>query len=272
MAKDPAFLFYSGDFLTGVTGMSMEERGQYITLLCLQHAKGHLSLELINRSVPGLSSYVLEKFQQDDDGFYFNQRLEEEAIKRNKFCKSRSENRKGKENKDMFNICETSVLHMENENVNRDIVNLTNKGVVEKKSNLPAVVTKKRKGKYLSHDEFMQRMDEEGKKPVKIGRELVYLRLDQYQELVKDFGETMVREMILQLDLYKSQNDRYCGKELYVSDERVLRKSWVLKNAKDALLTKTNPGLSDIRKREKVAEEIRKSTEITYYEPKQQPE
>jgi len=136
MAKDPAFLFYSGDFLTGVTGMNMEERGQYITLLCLQHAKGHLTLELINRSVPGLSSYVLEKFQQDEEGLYFNQRLEEEAIKRNKFCKSRSENRKGKENKDMINICETYDKHMENEN---EIVIVSKEGrvkLLEKRANV----------------------------------------------------------------------------------------------------------------------------------------
>ena len=116
MAKDPAFLFYSGDFLTGVTGMDMEERGQYITLLCLQHAKGHLSIDLINRSVPNVSRFVLEKFVQDDEGLYFNIRLEEEAVKRNKFCKSRSENRKSK--KDKNNICETHVEHMENENEN----------------------------------------------------------------------------------------------------------------------------------------------------------
>ena len=40
--KDPAFLFYSGDFLSGTMLMSDEEVGQYIRLLCLQHQKGHL--------------------------------------------------------------------------------------------------------------------------------------------------------------------------------------------------------------------------------------
>ena len=43
MAKDPAFVFYTGDFLNGVIDMTMEERGQYITLLCFQHQKGHIS-------------------------------------------------------------------------------------------------------------------------------------------------------------------------------------------------------------------------------------
>ena len=40
--KDPAFLFYSSDFLSGTMLMSDEEVGQYIRLLCLQHQKGHL--------------------------------------------------------------------------------------------------------------------------------------------------------------------------------------------------------------------------------------
>jgi len=51
MAKDPAFLFYSSDFLSGITDLTMEERGQYITLLCLQHQKGSLSEKTIRLSV-----------------------------------------------------------------------------------------------------------------------------------------------------------------------------------------------------------------------------
>ena len=46
--KDPAFVFYTGDFLTGVIDMTMEERGQYITLLCLQHQKGHFSKKTLD--------------------------------------------------------------------------------------------------------------------------------------------------------------------------------------------------------------------------------
>jgi hypothetical protein len=136
------------------------------------------------------------------------------------------------------------------------------KGELQKNSSLPAV-TKKRKSKYLSHDEFMERMEAECKKQVKIGNGFVYLRP------VKEFGETMVREMILQLDLYKSQNEHYCGKELYVSDERVLRKSWVLRNAQQALSAKNSPVIQDIRKRERIADEIRNNTEFFNPEPQE---
>jgi hypothetical protein len=238
MAKDPAFLFYSGDFLTGVTGMNMEERGQYITLLCLQHAKGHLTLELMNRSVPGLSSYVLEKFQQDEDGLYFNQRLEEEAIKRNKFCKSRSENRKGKENKDMINICETSVLHMENENVNsNDIVlgsNVNNKGIAKIEKNLPAKTNKKtgitwnendpqgmlkmrgHEKKKLTEEQFVQVLIWEGKKAVP-NYELVWLTDEEWDKLVSNLenDKNLAKKAIETVYRYKLENE---GIRQYVSD------------------------------------------------------
>lgn len=155
-----------------------------------------------------------------------------------------------------------------NGNGNGNEYDNSNKVDLQKNSSLPAV-TKKRKSKYLSHDEFMERIEAEGKKQVKIGNGFVYLRPEQYADFVKEFGETMVREMILQLDLYKAQNEHYCGKELYVSDERVLRKSWVLRNAQQALSAKNSPVIQDIRKREKVAEEIRNNTEFFNPEPQE---
>ena len=96
MAKDPAFLFYSSDFLTGVTGMTMEERGQYITLLCLQHQQGKLS-EKTCRLALGLKSLdeipdVMGKFKQDKNGLYYNARLDLEVVKRAKGSDARREN------------------------------------------------------------------------------------------------------------------------------------------------------------------------------------
>ena len=43
MSKDPAFLFYSSDFLTGTMFLSDEQTGRFIKLLCVQHQKGRLS-------------------------------------------------------------------------------------------------------------------------------------------------------------------------------------------------------------------------------------
>ena len=86
MSKDPAILFYTGDFLNGCTDLTFEERGQYITLLCLQHQKGHLSDKTIKLMVGAISSDVLKKFKKDSDGLYFNERMEEEIIKRTQHC------------------------------------------------------------------------------------------------------------------------------------------------------------------------------------------
>jgi hypothetical protein len=80
--KDPAFLFYSSDFLAGVQDLTMEERGQYITLLCLQHQKGRLTEKMIRLCCGNATADVLAKFQQDEDRLFFNQRLEIEVGKR----------------------------------------------------------------------------------------------------------------------------------------------------------------------------------------------
>ena len=80
--KDPAFLFYSSDFLSGVMDLDMLERGQYITLLCAQHQKGHLSEKTIRLSVGSFSVDLLKKFIQDAEGLYYNFRMDEEIKKR----------------------------------------------------------------------------------------------------------------------------------------------------------------------------------------------
>lgn len=92
LMKDPAFLFYPSDFLTGVTDLTMEERGQYITLLCLQHQKGHLTEKTIRLSLGSVSNDVLAKFTKTENGEYFNERLEIEIEKRASFVDSRRNN------------------------------------------------------------------------------------------------------------------------------------------------------------------------------------
>ena len=82
MAKDPAFLFYTNDFLSGIQDLTFEERGQFITLLCLQHQKGHLSDKLIKLSVGNAAADVMAKFRQDSAGLWYNVRLDSEIEKR----------------------------------------------------------------------------------------------------------------------------------------------------------------------------------------------
>lgn len=88
--KDPAFLFYTNDFLSGVSELTMEERGQYITLMCLQHQKGALSPKLIKINVPNISPDVLCKFSKNKNGDLYNKRLRLEIEKRKKHSEKQS--------------------------------------------------------------------------------------------------------------------------------------------------------------------------------------
>ena len=120
MSKDPAFLFYSSDFLTGTLLMSMEQKGKFITLLCIQHQKGHLSEKDMLHICGSYDEDVFTKFQKDEQGKFYNIRLEEEVDKRKAYSESRRNNRKKKE--DINNISSSYVEHMENENENEDLI------------------------------------------------------------------------------------------------------------------------------------------------------
>jgi len=72
--------------------LDMEERGQYITLLCAQHQKGPLSEKTIRLLVGSISVSVLEKFQKNDEGLFFNARLSIEIENRIAFTQSRKLN------------------------------------------------------------------------------------------------------------------------------------------------------------------------------------
>lgn len=120
MAKDPAVLFYTSDFLTGTLTMSYEQKGKYITLLCLQHQKGLLSEKDMYNICSTYDEDIFKKFIKDGDNYY-NERMKNEHEKRSAFSKSRSENRlKGLKTKEKKQKKKSSSYdnHMENVNVN----------------------------------------------------------------------------------------------------------------------------------------------------------
>jgi hypothetical protein len=120
MSKDPAFLFYSSDFLTGTLLMSMEQKGKFITLLCIQHQKGHMIEKDMLQICGTYDEDIFSKFKKDNDGKFYNERLKEEVEKRKAYSESRRNNRKKKE--DMNDISKTYVQHMENENENENVI------------------------------------------------------------------------------------------------------------------------------------------------------
>ena len=123
MAKDPAILFYTADFLTGTAYFTDEQRGQYIRLLCEQHQVGHIPEQHMINICKTYDSPVLKKFIKDDDGNYFNERMETEVEKRKSYSESRRNNRMAKaEKKDMNKHMSNHMsVHMENENINENI-------------------------------------------------------------------------------------------------------------------------------------------------------
>lgn len=106
MAKDPAVLFYTQDFLVGTLTMTNEQVGKYIRLLCLQHQKGKLTLKDLKQYINEEDIEVAEKFQKLDDGFYYNIKLKNETERRKSYSESRRNNR-------MKNISKSYDKHME---------------------------------------------------------------------------------------------------------------------------------------------------------------
>lgn len=134
MAKDPAFLFYPGDWQGGTSTFSRFLKGCYLDVLIAQFNSGHLSLEEI-KTVLGSDfgqawPTLQKKFQKDAAGLFFNEKLDTEIVRRKEYSKSRSDNRKGKTHvKDMNNISETYVRHMETGNETEDAIVIQDRGV-----------------------------------------------------------------------------------------------------------------------------------------------
>lgn len=130
MAKDPAFLFYPGDYVSGTMGMTFEEKGAYMDLLMLQFNRGHMNMHMIQHTVGHLWEQVKCKFIQDEEGLWYNVRLDIEKDKRKTFTESRRNNIKPKNKPKDEPSYETHMnshmdSHMENvnENINKDIIN-----------------------------------------------------------------------------------------------------------------------------------------------------
>ncbi len=90
MIKDPAFLFYSKDWLEGTAEMLPDEKGVYIDLLCHQHQKGSLPFDtkrlarlvgLTENEFDKVWETVKHKFNQEGDRLV-NRKLDQIATER----------------------------------------------------------------------------------------------------------------------------------------------------------------------------------------------
>jgi uncharacterized protein YdaU (DUF1376 family) len=115
MAKDPAFLFYTGDFCTGTQFLTDEQVGKYLRLLMAQHQHGHLTEKQVLHISKSYDKDVMMKFIKDSDGLWYNERLEIEIEKRRNYSESRKKNKQGKKN-----TSKSYDSHMDNKNENEN--------------------------------------------------------------------------------------------------------------------------------------------------------
>lgn len=120
MAKDPAVLFYTSDFLSGTFTMDDAQVGKYIRLLCLQHQKGKLTEKDILSICKAYDVEIWDKFKVED-GYYYNERMYNETIRRQKFSESRRNNAKSTKKQ---STSEAYAEHMETETENRTITKI----------------------------------------------------------------------------------------------------------------------------------------------------
>jgi len=135
MAKDPAVLFYTQDFITGTLLMTDEQRGKYILLLCLQHQKGSLSEQDMLKICGTYDETIWAKFIKEGN-IYFNRRMREESEKRHNYSESRRKNRKNVNDKSINRRIPGEVhmmSHMENENEDESVNIIVSGDLINKK-------------------------------------------------------------------------------------------------------------------------------------------
>ena len=99
MSKNFAFTFYVNDWLGGTMYLTFEQKGAYLELLLLQFNQGRFTLrqaqQVLNTSFTTCWEAIADKFTEEE-GLFFNARMEEVKESRERFVESRRNNRLGK--------------------------------------------------------------------------------------------------------------------------------------------------------------------------------
>lgn len=196
MSKDPAFLFYSSDFLTGTIFMTNEQVGIYIRLLCAQHQHGGIIRKDDFEQMANGHNVIRCKFVETEDGFY-NERLKEVIEKRSGWRESRIKNLSKRHMDSHMDVHMDT--HMENENINTSVLfNLK-----DKKREKPE------KQKFLDD---------------------VFLTAEEHAKLVERLGADRTQRAIEILDNYLGQNEK--NRKRYTSHYKAIL-SWVIKRLEE---------------------------------------
>lgn len=122
MAKDPALLWYWGDWLGGTSTFTRLQKGAYMDLLAAQFNNDSLTMSEIQVILGADFDTcwpVLNRKFKEDNGKFFNERLRNEKIKRMNYTASRRNNLDSIPKKEVHMAPHMSThmdAHMENEN------------------------------------------------------------------------------------------------------------------------------------------------------------
>jgi hypothetical protein len=178
MGKDPAFLFYPGDYLKDTQCLSEKAQVAYDRIMCAHMNNICISQVRLNFFIKKLNEeekeQLMEVLKKVDNGYQIEW-VVLSIENRKAYNESRRRNRKGKGKKksnDMNNTCKTYDEHMENENEIEDVIVIGDEE------------PKKKKDQKHKHGEYKH----------------VLLTEDQYRKLIDDFGVAEVNDMIKELD------------------------------------------------------------------------
>lgn len=225
MAKDPAFLFYPGDWLGGTLGMTLEEKGAYMELLILQFNRGHMTSHMIGHMIGQVWENIKDKFEMDEDGKYFNARLDREKEKRKKYSESRKNNIMGinqhsdteKKGGHMTTHMGAHMTnHMENENIYVDNNNINNNKVSKN---------------YLDLSHQIMEMDDEQKKERGQAFYEDLVKNKSWQDLVK-MSNSLPQNHRLEVQLAKFLQEVIAGDDIYMNRSQLKKyfTKWIKRN------------------------------------------
>jgi hypothetical protein len=133
MAKDPAFLFYPGDYLRDTQTLSEKTQVAYDRIMCEHMRNICISKQQLKFFTKKLSPEELEELMfvltEVKDGFQIEW-VSDSINKRKAYSESRRKNRSKKNKQNSDNISKTYVEHMEieneieNEDINKDEIEL----------------------------------------------------------------------------------------------------------------------------------------------------
>ena len=198
--KAPAFQLYSNDFLVDTLDWSIEEIGIYTRLLFFQWANGCIPNDTerlariagchTQKFIPNWKK-VSSKFVQKDEGFLYNVRLEETRIEQEEFREKAIESGKLGAEKRWKDHTKKDSNPISNPISNPNGENIA---LLSSSSSSITTTTNIKNKKNIYGSQFQK----------------VKLSEDEYQKLIKLFGEKGTTDRIENMDIYlESKGDKY---------------------------------------------------------------